>query len=167
MPVLVRGRTPDDVPALVEVLTAQQPTSSYPLRWPLPFPVADFIVRPDEQAAWVAEVDGRVVGHVAACALDRELGPVFVETVGSSDLTLVAVLFVGLDTVGQGVGARLHDAVVGWIREAGNIPVLDVVPTHDRAVQFYCHRGWREIGRARPGWLPTDQPDLTLMALDD
>lgn len=165
-PVVVRRRTADDLPALVEVLAEQQSTSSYPLRWPLPFPVEQFLVRPDEAAAWVAEVEGRVVGHVSVIALDAELGPTFVEAVGTDRLSMVAVLFVGLETLGLGVGARLHDEAVGWIREAGRIPVLDVVPTHDRAVQFYRRRGWRAVGSARPEWLPDDRPALTLMALE-
>lgn len=164
--VLLRHRTADDLHVLVEVLARQQSTSSYPLRWPLPFPVEQFLVRRHERAAWVAEVDGRLVGHVSVIALDSELGPAFVEAVGTDRLAMVAVLFVGLDTLGLGVGARLHDAAVAWIREAGLSPVLDVVPSHDRAVQFYLRRGWREIGSARPGWLPADKPPLTLMALD-
>jgi GNAT superfamily N-acetyltransferase len=165
--VRVRRREADDLPALVEVLGEQQPSSSYPLRWPLPFPVEQFLVRPGERAAWVAETDGRVVGHVAVGDLDDGLGPVFAEAVGGTDLALLAVLFVGLDTVGQGVGALLHDAAVSWIRGEGKMPVLDVVPTHARAVEFYRRRGWREVGRLRPGWLPADRPALTLMALDD
>ena len=165
--VRVRRRDPEDLPALVEVLAAQQSSSSYPLRWPLPFPVEEFLVRPDEEAAWVAEIEERVVGHVSVCALDDALRPVFVEAVSSGDLALLTVLFVGLDTLGLGVGARLHDAAVAWIRETGRIPVLDVVPTHARAVEFYRHRGWREIGTVRPDWLPEDRPALTLMVLDD
>ena len=163
--VLVRGRTADDLPALVEVLAEQQFSSSFPLRWPLPFPVEQFLVRPHERAAWVAEVDGQVVGHVSVIGPDAELAPVFVEAVGTDRLAMVAVLFVGLTTLGLGVGARLHDVAVAWIREAGLVPVLDVVPTHDRAVQFYRRRGWREIGSVRPGWLPEDRPALMLMSL--
>ena len=64
-PLTIRPRDADDVAALVGILEAQQPGSGYPVRWPLPFPVEDFIARPSEVAAWVAVDDGAVVGHVA------------------------------------------------------------------------------------------------------
>src|SRR6476620_4589134 len=59
----IRARTPDDLPALAEVLAAQQPYSGYPQRWTLPFPAEDFIRRDGEDAAWVADLDAEVVGH--------------------------------------------------------------------------------------------------------
>ena len=65
-PVTVRSRLPDDVPALAHLVAAQQPVTGYPGRWPLPFPVEEFVVREPEVAAWVAvEDDGTVVGHVS------------------------------------------------------------------------------------------------------
>ena len=47
----IRRRRHEDLPALVEVLAAQQPTSRYPMRWPLPFPIEQFVVRDGELAA--------------------------------------------------------------------------------------------------------------------
>ena len=61
---VVRPRTPGDLPALVRSLGEQQPTSSYPMRWPLPFPVEQFIVREGQERSWVVVLGGRVVGHV-------------------------------------------------------------------------------------------------------
>jgi hypothetical protein len=75
-------------------------------------------------------------------------------------------LFVGLDTIGTGAGGRLHDVAVAWLQHSHRLPVLDVVPTHGRAVEFYHHRGWRDIGQVRPEWLPADRPALRLMVLD-
>jgi GNAT superfamily N-acetyltransferase len=40
--------------------------------------VEDFLVRPGEERAWVAEIDGRVVGHVAVYALGGGLRGPFV-----------------------------------------------------------------------------------------
>jgi len=54
---LVRARRDEDIPVVVKLLTEQQPVSRYPFRWPLPFPVEQFIVRGSEQAAWVCELD--------------------------------------------------------------------------------------------------------------
>jgi hypothetical protein len=42
---VVRPRERCDLPTLVRSLGEQQPTSSYPMRWPLPFPVEQFIER--------------------------------------------------------------------------------------------------------------------------
>jgi hypothetical protein len=39
----------------VTLLGEQQPVTAYPLRWPLPFPVEQFLVRETEEDAWVAE----------------------------------------------------------------------------------------------------------------
>lgn len=158
----VRPRTPADVPALVEVLARQQAGSRYPLRWPLPFPVERFVVRDAEEASWVAEVDGRVVGHVAVTRVEQ---PADFRTVG--DLAAVSVLFVADEVRGTGVGGRLLDAAVGWIRERGRVPVLDVVPRHSRAVDVYRRRGWVEVARRRPDWLPADEEDLVLIVLPE
>ncbi|MDN4171392.1 GNAT family N-acetyltransferase [Nocardioides sp. SOB77] len=156
----VRPRRPEDVPALAEVLAAQQAGSRYPMRWPLPFPVERFLVRESEEAAWVAEADGRLVGHVAVCSVTD---PAVFRVPG--DLAAVAVLFVDPAVRGSGLGGRLLDTAVAWVRERGRVPVLDVVPRHSRAVEVYRHRGWVEVGRLRPDWLPADEDDLVLMTL--
>lgn len=158
----VRPRTPADVPALVDVLARQQAGSRYPLRWPLPFPVERFVVRDTEEASWVAEVDAQVVGHVAVTRVEQ---PEHFRIAG--DLAAVSVLFVADEVRGTGLGGRLLDAAVGWIRERDRVPVLDVVPRHSRAVEVYRRRGWVEVARRRPDWLPADEEDLVLMELPD
>ena len=166
MSATVRPRRAADLPALVTLLAEQQPRTAYPLRWPLPFPVEDFLVRPSEEAAWVVEVDGSVAGHVAVMTPDDELGPRFVDLLGTDRLALVSVLFVGLGHGGHGLGGLLLDTAVAAIRESGRLPALDVVPTHARAVGLYRSRGWREAGQLRPSWLAPDRPALLVMALD-
>ncbi len=165
MSLVIRERRPDDVPALGVVLAEQQPTSQYPVQWPLDIPVEDFLVRPGEERAWVAELDGRVVGHVAVYALAGGLRGSFVAAIGTEDLAELAVLFVAADVIGTGVGGRLHDTAVDWIVGSGRQPVLDVVPVHARAVEVYRHRGWEVVGEVRPVWLAEDFPTLTLMTL--
>jgi GNAT superfamily N-acetyltransferase len=162
---VIRQRRDDDIPTLARVLVEQQPTSHYPVQWPLDIPVEDFLVRPGEERAWVAELDGRVVGHVAVYTLDGDLRAHFVAATGTEELAELAVLFVGIDVIGTGVGGRLHDTAVDWIVASGRQPVLDVVPVHDRAVDVYRHRGWQEIGEVRPVWLAEDFPTLVLMTL--
>ena len=165
MTVTIRERRPEDVPALAVVLAGQQPTSQYPIQWPLDIPVGDFLVRPGEEKAWVAELDGRVVGHVAVYMLDGDLREHFVAAIGTDDLAELAVLFVAADVIGTGVGGLLHDTAVDWIVGTGRQPVLDVVPAHARAVEVYRHRGWEAVGEVRPVWLAEDFPTLILMTL--
>lgn len=163
--VRIRPRRPGDLPRLVELLGEQQPTSLYPLRWPLPFPPEEFIVRSSEEAAWVAEVDGDVAGHVAVTRVTDELDPLFRRACPDRDLASVSALFTGLAVRGLGVGGRLLDTAVAAVRDSGRLPVLDVLPAHSTAVEVYRHLGWVEVGTARPAWLPDHQPDVVLMVL--
>jgi GNAT superfamily N-acetyltransferase len=166
MSLVVRERRSEDLAVLAEVLAEQQAATRYPVRWPLPIPVKDFLVRPGEERAWVAERDDRVVGHVAVHTLDGPLREHFVAAVGTEELAVLAVLFVGSDAVGTGVGGRLHDTAVDWIVASGRQPVLDVVPVHDRALEVYRHRGWQVVGEVQPTWLAPDFPAMTLMTLE-
>ncbi|ROR89790.1 GNAT family N-acetyltransferase [Nocardioides aurantiacus] len=166
--VTLRPRRPEDVPRLAELLAAQQPTSHYPLRWPLPFPVEDFLVRPGEQAAWVAERDGVLLGHVALTD-PGDLADRFAAALPGrrrDDLAAVSVLVVAPASRGLGIGGLLLDTAVAHARAAGWLPVLDVVPTHVGAVSLYRGRGWREVGSFRPPWLAEERPALLLMVLD-
>ena len=86
--------------------------------------------------------------------------------IGTDELAELAVLFVGSDVIGTGVGGRLHDTAVEWIVASGRQPVLDVVPVHDRAVEVYRHRGWQVVGEVQPAWLAADFPTLVLMTLN-
>jgi GNAT superfamily N-acetyltransferase len=162
---LVRPRTPADLPRLAAVLAAQQPTSRYPLRWPLPFPVEEFLVREGQEAAWVAEHDGRVVGHVAVGRPRPAEAAGFEAAAGTAALACVAVLFVYAGLRGLGVGGRLLDTAVAWAAERELLPVLDVVPAHGPAVAFYRRRGWRQVGTLQPDWLPDPREPLLVMAL--
>lgn len=164
MSLVVRERRPADLARLVELLAEQQAVSSYPVRWPLPFPTEQFLVRSSERRAWVAELDGAVVGHVSVGDAE-ELVPRFAAATGATGFGMVSVLFTGLAARRRGVGALLLDTAVAWVRERGEVPVLDVVPVHGAAVRLYRDRGWVEIGTERFAWLGDDVPDLVLMAL--
>ena len=59
MSVVVRERRAEDLPVLVEVLAAQQASSGYPVRWPLPIPVRDVLVRRGEERGQVRRDVGR------------------------------------------------------------------------------------------------------------
>ncbi len=151
----------------MEALAAQQPSSRYPFQWPLPFPVEEFLVRSHEEAAWVARVDGRAVGHVSVGRVEGDVAEPFALATGrpAGELAIVRVLFVALDLLGSGIGGRLLDTAVDWARERGRLPVLDVVPGHGPALAVYRHRGWDVVGRLHPTWLPADEEAMVLMML--
>lgn len=163
--ITVRLRSADDVAGLAEILAAQQQFSRYPFRWPLPFPVEQFIVRESEEAAWVAELDGRLVGHVSVGRPRADLAEAFAGATGAGEVATVSVLFVDRSAQGSGAGGRLLDTAVSWARERGRLPVLDVFPSHGAALAVYRHRGWREIGQHHPAWLPEGEEPLLLMVL--
>lgn len=175
--VLVRERASADVAALVALLAEQQGGSRYPLVWPLPFPVEDFIVRDGEIGAWVAELDGVVVGHVSvqdvgggvgAQGADG-LGPVRLWTAahgcGEDELGAVSALFVGAGARGTGVGRMLLEQAVETIRACGRRPCLDVLARSAHARAFYTHLGWEDVGIFRPEWLPDDEDDQVACVL--
>lgn len=166
-PVLIEPRATGDLPALVEVLAEQQPASRYPFRWPLPFPVEDFLVREHEEASWVARAAGRPIGHVSVSRVAGDMTVPFEEATGcpAADLALVTVLFVATGAQGSGVGGRLLDTAVAWARERARLPVLDVVQAHGRALGVYRHRGWEVVGEMHPAWLPPEEQPLLLMRL--
>jgi GNAT superfamily N-acetyltransferase len=160
-PVLVRARRPEDIPQLGHVLMAQQPSTRYPFRNPLPFPVEQFLHAGDALAAWTAELDGRPVGHVCRVAPPTghedaaRMNEACARAHGCAvdDLGWIATLFVDQDARGRGVGRDLLDAVVGDLRHAGLRPCLEVLPVHSGALSLYDSTGWREVLRIRPTWL--------------
>lgn len=164
----IRDRSGADLPALVRALGAQQPASGYPHRWPLPFPAEEFIVRPAEEHAWVAEVDGRVVGHVSVTAVpDDEHGALWSAGAGRpvAELGCVSVLFVHPDAQGRGVGGRLLDVAAEWVRSTGRTPVLDVDDRDGVAHAVYLRKGWQVVGEARFEWQREGSPPARLMVL--
>ena len=175
--VRVRPRRPDDIPALAEALLAQQSVSRYPFRDPLPVPVEQFLHADDAEAAWVAEVDGRVAGHVcrlpplAGFADARAMNRACAAAHGCpvEELAWVSTLFVGLAGRRQGVGRRLLHVVVDDIRRAGRQPCLEVLEAHPAALALYEAEGWRVVLSLRPAWLrETGEDDVAVrvMVLD-
>lgn len=166
--VTLRERRADDLPRLEAVLAAQQPLTGYPVRWPLPFPVTEFLARSGELGAWVAELEGRVVGHVSLVhprAGWEADGWVAGTGRPASALAAVSVLFVDPAAGRRGVGSALLARAVERARALGRHPVLDVVQENAAAVLLYRARGWRVVGEARPPWLPEDREPVLLMAL--
>ena len=123
----------------MQVLADQQAGSGYPTRWPLPFPVEQFLVRAGELDAWVAVDGGEVVGHVSVLrpragwesdgwAAGTGLAPGLLAAVG--------VLFVDPAVAARGPARRL--------------PAPASLRRRARALAGHAQRLARH-GRARPG----------------
>lgn len=164
---VVRPRRAEDLPALEEELLAQQPSSRYPFRDPLPIPVPRFLHADDASGAWTAEVDGRPVGH--ACWIGPPSGSDAAEDMNRAcaeahgcdvgDLAWLSAVFVGLSARGTGVGRRLLETAVADLRAAGRYPCLEVLPVVPTALRAYEAAGWREVLRLRPEWLAAADAD--------
>jgi len=126
----VRIRTKDsgDTAACVRLVTDIHRTDGYPQ--PLPADPAAFVTPSYETVAWVAESDGRIIGHVALHhpALDPTL-QVAQRVTGLSPnrLALVARLLVDPTRRRLGVGRQLLAAATGHAASLGQRAVLDVI----------------------------------------
>jgi ribosomal protein S18 acetylase RimI-like enzyme len=103
-------------------------------------------------AAWVAELDGRVAGHVAISTPQHDDAAVRLWTRCSNEprdrLAVLGRLFVVPSARGEAFGERLIKAAQ---REATNRRlriVLDVMAKDQTAIRLYERLGWRFIGTA-------------------
>lgn len=145
----IRPRRPEDLAPLAVVLAEQQPRSLYPISWPLPFPVDDFLQRDGELAAFVAEDNrtGETVGHVSVCGCIEppkdpkeaaELDAVWAAGHGCavSELRIIGVLFTDPAYAGTGMGSALFNAAIEVARKDGGRPVLDCLRTNTGPLAF-------------------------------
>lgn len=87
-------------------------------------------------AAFVAEVDGRVVGHAGGQAAPGQPG-----------VSVVFAVYLTPAWRGSGLLAALIDAVAAWSRAAGRPELLlEVVVGNDRAVRAYQRLGFVDTG---------------------
>jgi GNAT superfamily N-acetyltransferase len=122
-----RGLLPD---ALLEDLSVERRES----RW------HDILGRPaGEEATFVAEMDGRVVGF-ASCgpSQDQDAAP------GTGELYS---LYLEEGVVARGIGRALMKRVMQWLTARGfDRATLWVLVTNERARRFYEAGGWRPDG---------------------
>jgi ribosomal protein S18 acetylase RimI-like enzyme len=166
--VRIRPRAPEDLDALVRVATRVREVDGYPVYLP-DNDFQAFLTSPPSLAAWVAEVDGRVVGHVALNTESHAAAMARVREAGiAGRLGVVARLLVDPSVRRQGIGLRLLDQATVAARRLGGIPVLDVVATSTSAINLYRENGWKEVGRCRfeiPGEDPVEEIVFVLPTL--
>jgi len=85
--------------------------------------------------AWVAEVDGRIVGFAVADLARANVWALFVEP--------------GYE--GRGIGRQLHDRMMNWLFASGATSVWLSTDPATRAERFYREAGWRYVGQEERG----------------
>lgn len=150
----VRPRVDGDLAACVMALRSVQVSSGYPTRWP-DDPVA-WLDPPGLVAAWVAERDAELVGHIALAAGRGEPGLADLAGVAPDSLVLVTRLFVTPSARGLGLARTLLSVVTEHARAAGRTLGLDVIEQSGAAISLYEGLGWRFAGRARAHWRTQD-----------
>ncbi|MCX2181205.1 GNAT family N-acetyltransferase [Streptomyces sp. SKN60] len=153
----VRPRSAADLPACVRILAEVHDRDGYPVNWPAR--PADWLAAGDGTAmgigAWVAELDGRVAGHVALSRpADDDLAARIWRERNGSEPAVVGRLFVSPAARGHRIGAGLLRHVTAEARRLGRHPVLDVVASDTAAIALYERAGWRLLTTTTQRWSP-------------
>ncbi|MCL6670043.1 GNAT family N-acetyltransferase [Streptomyces panaciradicis] len=152
----VRQRADHDLDACVAALAAVHRHSGYPVNWPAD--PARWLTPSSMEAAWVAELDGRVVGHVELSRPDGgDVAPGLWSAragVDVADTAVVGRLFVSPAAHGRGLGAALMARAVAQARARGLHPVLDVVVSNTAATALYERLGWELLAVVERRWAP-------------
>ncbi len=152
----VRPRTDHDLDACARVLAAVHEQDGYPVNWPerpklwlTPAPLV---------AAWVAELDDRVVGHIGLSHPDdTDAAPglwAARAAVGAETTAVVNRLFVSPAARGHGIGALLVARATAEARGRALHPVLDVVESDVAAATLYERLGWHHLATVEQRWSP-------------
>jgi GNAT superfamily N-acetyltransferase len=161
----VRVRTAGDLERCVSLLGLVHGSDGYPRHWPAQ--PTEWLAPPNQVAAWVAEGDGLLLGHVALARSGKDVAAATWSSalgVPVEELLCVSLLFVSPQARGRGVGRRLLSVAEAAAWERGKRPVLEVVSLDRHAVALYRRCGWREVGAVQRGWLPTGTNALLFAA---
>lgn len=144
----IREKAGADRAACLELLMQVHETDGYPLHLPAE-EVPAFFTSGQEAAAWVADLDGRIVGQVALqCPQEDPTLEVAQRATGLpvQRLALVARLFVAPQLRRSGLGRVLLRHAAAQARVLGRRAVLDVGQTLHSAVALYEAEGWSRAG---------------------
>jgi len=161
----VRPRRPTDLTGCVDALAEVHRADAYPKQWPVD--PASWLDPSDSLAAWVADSNGAIVGHVVVTACTND--PTLAQATGRpiSELASVSRLFVTPAGRGAGLARDLLSQAGSFAMHAGLGLVLDVVDDAANAIAVYEHLGWRLVD-CRPSVWTTDDglhPLLRVYAL--
>ena len=157
---LVRTRTPGDLPACVAVLRRVHEASGYPSRWP--DDPGRWITPRGMATAWVAECDGSIAGHVALVRGVRLDCLLRATGCASDQLGGIARLYVDPAFRRQGLARALLEAAADNAADHGLRPVLDVMADARPAIALYEQAGWQLAGTQPATWTDPDGTTPTL-----
>lgn len=143
---LIRERRPEDLPACVSVLADTHRTSGYPVNWPAD--PAGWLTPRGLLAAWVAEVAGVVVGHVALVEAGAHPAKAWADHTGGTPrppMAEVSRLCVAKQARGRSVGGLLLATADAAARERGRHTVLGVLAESVAAIALYDRMGWLRL----------------------
>lgn len=143
---LIREKTKRDEAECLDLLLRVHESDGYPLY--LPEDVAAFITPDYEVTAWVAEKDGRVVGHVALhrASVDPILAAARRATgLPARRLKVLSRLFTSPEVRSTGVGRALLRHATKQAESRGQRAVLDVLKTLGAPVALYESEGWKQV----------------------
>jgi len=135
----------DDIPLCVDLLAAVHRADGYPMQWPQH--PASWLTPSGLLDAWIAEIAGEMVGHVAR--------------VGGQPPTMraaeaqaeVSRLFVSPAARRRGIATQLLDALTHQADREGCALWLEVVEVSTAAIAFYEKLDRRLIDRGPAGWI--------------
>ncbi|MEU8774506.1 GNAT family N-acetyltransferase [Streptomyces sp. NPDC048606] len=156
----LRRRTDDDLATCARLLAEVHAHDGYPVNWP-ENPAA-WLAGDPVLGSWVAELDGRPVGHVglSRCG-EGDAAPLLWSARGGAgsgrtpDRTaVVGRLFVAPAARGHGIGALLIARAVEEARRRALHAVLDVVASDTAATALYERLGWELLDTVEQRWGP-------------
>ena len=143
----VRPRIDSDLDGCEKVAAAVRAADGYPPH--LPHQLRQFVESPNAFGAWVADDDGKIVGHVALNPTSSdEVIALACEVLHkpAAALGVVARLFVAPSHRRQGTGRRLLRAATAAAAARGLVPILDVGTHFKPAIALYEKHGWTRLG---------------------
>ena len=146
---MVRPRREGDLERCVALLRRVYEVDRYPVIWPAE--TVRWLLGRDSLAAWVAEDDGRLLGHLSLHATDASrVRPQWCQAlgVGAEALAVVSRFFVSPDARGRGIGGELIARAEEHAEGHSVRLVLDVAEHNRDAIAFYERRGWTRVGTA-------------------
>jgi GNAT superfamily N-acetyltransferase len=158
--VQIRPRTDADLDACELPATEVHRLDGYPPR--LAHNLRTFLASPGALGAWIASLDGDIVGHVALHpSSSPEVMAVAQEATGAGyeQFGVVARLLVAPAARRSGVATTLLDTAVTAARQQGRLPILDVASHLSAAIGLYQQSGWTRIGAAVVS-IPGDEDPL-------
>ncbi|KAI1392216.1 acyl-CoA N-acyltransferase [Hypoxylon trugodes] len=147
----IRPREDSDIPTCLRILDAVYKSTGYPVGG-VNNSVSFFT---KNETAWVAEVNGMVVGHISltkassenvAVALWKQRYPEDI------DIAVLGRLFVHPESRRGGVASRLIETVIEESRRTGQRLLLFALVKDQDAIRLYRRMGWNHFGSTIFRW---------------